>query len=271
MNNEAGYTRTILDHYRQEAELYRDDASSTMRDEITRGREVAGIVRTLEWLQESGEQFSDLLDVGCGNGYLLEVLRSKMAKLKLDGLEYTPELVQIARDRNVADCEIRHGDVRELPYGDAAFDVVVTERCVINVMDTDDQARSLREIGRVLRPGGHYICIEAFTDGLAQLNEARTQLGLDENKVPYHNLWFDKGWFLDVVGEQFEVVEPAAGEADGVPSPNFLSSHYFMSRVVYAALTKADIVYNSHFVNFFSFLPPMGNYCPIQFWILKRR
>lgn len=268
---DASYSRLILDHYRQEAELYRDDASSTMRDEITRGREIAGTVRALEWLRDSGQDVGGLLDVGCGNGYLLEVLRSKMPQLGLEGLEYTPELVEIARSRGVENCEIRQGDVRELPYGDASFDVVVTERCIINVMDQDHQETSLREIGRVLRPGGHYICIEAFTDGLAQLNEARTELGLDRNQMAYHNLWFDEDWFLDVIGEQFEVVDPVEQGAEGVPSPNFLSSHYFVSRVVYPALTRAEIVYNSHFVKFFSFLPPMGNYSPIQFWILRRK
>jgi ubiquinone/menaquinone biosynthesis C-methylase UbiE len=265
----SSYTQLILDHYRKEAELYTDDASSTMRDETTRGREVAGIVRTLEWLIERGAPAGRLLDIGCGNGYLLEVLRSKDPDLAIEGLEYTPELAEIARSRGVENCSIKQGDVRNLPYDDGAFDIVVTERCVINVMDRDDQAKSLHEIGRIIPSGGHYICIEAFTDGLGQLNEARTELGLDENEMAYHNLWFDKDQFLDLVSEEFEVVDPSG--AEGVPTPNFLSSHYFMSRVVYPAVTKADIVYNSHFVKFFSFLPPMGNYSPIQFWILKRR
>jgi SAM-dependent methyltransferase len=271
MSTESAYTSLILKHYREEAELYKGDASSTMRDETTRGREIAGIVRTLDWLGETGNRFGNLLDIGCGNGYLLEVLRSKFRDLDIEGLEYTPELAQIARDRGVANCPITEGDVRELPYEDASFDVVVTERCIINVMDTDDQAKSFHEVGRILRPGGHFICIEAFVDGLEQLNEARTELGLEENKMAYHNLWFDRDWFLDTISDQFEVVDPAALGAEDVPSPNFLSSHYFISRVLYPAVTKKDILYNTHLVKFFGFLPPIGNYCPIQFWILKRK
>jgi ubiquinone/menaquinone biosynthesis C-methylase UbiE len=270
VSTNATYEGVILDHYRKEAEDYQADASSTMRDQITRGREVEAIMSALRHLRESGDTLGRILDVGCGNGYLLEEIRRRMADVGLAGLEYTPELVQIARDRNVRGCEIVHGDVRAMPFEDASHDVVITERCIINVMDQQDQAKSLAEVARILKPGGHFICIEAFTDGLENLNAARGELGLAPNDMPYHNLWFDKSWFLETIEPHFEVVN-ADGTDGRIAPPNFLSSHYFMSRVVYPAVTKADIVYNSHFVSFFSFLEPRGNYCAIQFWLLKRR
>jgi ubiquinone/menaquinone biosynthesis C-methylase UbiE len=267
----ADYEGVILDHYRKEAEVYQADASSTMRDQITRGREVEAIVSALRHLRGSGAPVRQLLDIGCGNGYLLEEIRRRMGDVSLSGLEYTPELVQIARERNVENCEIVQGDVRHIPFAEASHDVVVTERCIINVMDQDDQAKSLNEVARILRPGGYYICIEAFTDGLENLNAARRELGLEPNDMPYHNLWFDKAWFLETIAPHFEVANETAGASAEIAPPNFLSSHYFMSRAVYPAVTRAEIVYNSHFVSFFSFLEPKGNYSPIQFWLLKRR
>jgi ubiquinone/menaquinone biosynthesis C-methylase UbiE len=271
MGQSSSYTNLILEHYRKEAELHGRDASSTMRDEITRGREVAGVLRVLSWLTEQGRGPARLLDIGCGNGYLLEVLRERHPALELCGLEYTPELVALARDRAVSQCPIVQGDVRELPFEAASWDAAVTERCVINVMDRADQTRSIREIARILRPGGHYLCIEAFTDGLEQLNAARGELGLPPNEMPYHNLWFDKPWFLETVADQFDVVDLAATEDPSMPVPNFLSSHYFVSRVMYPAMTNREILYNTHLVKFFSFLPPMGNYSAIQFWLLRKK
>ena len=44
-----------------------------------------------------------------------------------------------------------------------------------------------------------------------------------------------------------------------------------MSRAVYPSVTKREVLYNTHFVKFFSVLPPMGNYSPIQVYLLKRR
>ena len=270
-NGQYSYSGLIREHYRKEAELFGKDASSTMRDEITRGREVAEILRALKWLRDSEAGVDRLLDVGCGNGFLLEQLRERYPTIQLTGLEYTPELVDIATTRGVLNCPIIEGDVRRLPFDDSSFDVVVTERCIINIMDTKDQETSFFEVARVLKSGGHFICIEAFTDGLQQLNEAREQLGLPPNEVAYHNLWFDKDWFQEVVARDFEVIEPDANDLEAPARPNFLSSHYFMSRVVYPAITKSEIVYNSHLVKFFAFLPPMGNYSPIQFWLLRKR
>jgi ubiquinone/menaquinone biosynthesis C-methylase UbiE len=265
------YTDVILDHYRQEAETCGVDASSTMRDDTIRAREIAGILRVVARLREQGTPAATLLDIGCGNGFLLGELRRQFPALRLGGIEYTPEMVAVAEGREVADCQIRQGDVCKLDYPDASWDIVVSERCIINVMDVADQAMALSEVARVLRPGGHFVCVEAFTDGLRELNVARTELGLPENEPPHHNLWFDKDWFLRAIAPQFRVVE-FGGESDPtLPRPNFLSSHYFVSRVLYPAVTQREVLYNTHLVSFFGFLPPMGNYAPIQFYVLERR
>jgi ubiquinone/menaquinone biosynthesis C-methylase UbiE len=271
MAETASYSDVILEHYRKEAEQHGKDASSTMRDEITRGREIASVLRVLEHLTSQGAPARDLLEIGCGNAYLLDLLRKHYPTAALTGLEYTPEMVEIARSRAVARCPIEQGDVRALPFGDAAFDVVITERCIINVMERDHQAASLHQVARVLRPGGHYLCIEAFTDGLTELNQARSELGLPANEVPYHNLWFDKPWFLETIAPAFDVVDLSAHRDPTLPVPNFLSSHYFVSRVLYPAVTNHPVLYNTHLVKFFSFLPPMGNYAAIQFYLLRRK
>jgi SAM-dependent methyltransferase len=269
--SEAAYTDVILEHYRREAEAHGRDASSTMRDEVTRGREIASILRVLEWLRARGVTVNDLLDVGCGNAYLLGAVRECHPDLTLTGLEYTPDMVRVARERGVAGAIIVQGDVRKMPFDHGSRDVVITERCIINVMDRAHQADSLREIARVLRPGGHFLCIEAFMNGLELLNAARKELGLPPNAVPHHNLWFEEQWFLETVASDFEIVDLAREHDPTLPSPNFLSSHYFVSRVLYPACTKREVLYNTHLVKFFSFLPPMGNYSPIQFWLLRKR
>lgn len=254
------------DHYREQAQLFGEDAASTMQDLTTRQREMEGIFQTLDWLGARNEAPRAIVDVGCGNGLLLSLLRQSHADIELTGLEYTPELRAIAQGRGIADCEIVKGDVRALPFADSRFDIAITERCIINILDRNEQEASLREMARIVRPGGYYICIEAFTDGLAQLNEAREQMGLPPNVTPHFNRWFDPDWFRAVIEKRFDIVADPA-----LPPPNFLSSHYFMSRVVYPATTTAPIVYNSHFTRFFGFLEPIGNYSPIQFWILRRK
>lgn len=119
-------------------------------------------------------------------------------------------MVSLAQQRDIPQCRIRQGDVRSLDLCDASCDIVVTERCVINVMDRADQAKAFREIARVLRPGGHWVCVEAFIDGLKVLNEARAELGLEPNNAPHHNLWLDKHVFIRECEPFFDIAEPVS-------------------------------------------------------------
>jgi hypothetical protein len=134
-------------------------------------------------------------------------------------------------------------------------------------MDREHQWEALADIARVLRPGGHNICIEAFKDGLDCLNEAHGELGLEPNTEGYHNLWFAEAEFREKVAKHFDVID--TDTFAGVPQ-HFLSSYYFISRVVYPAVTRTDLKYNTHFVRFFADQPPHGTYSPIQLFVLHK-
>jgi SAM-dependent methyltransferase len=256
----------ILEHYRKEAERHQLDSSSTMADERTRQLELESILTCLDGAL-SGQPAGELLEVGCGNGLLLETLRPRYPELGLTGADYSPEMVELANQRGVERCTVQREDVRHLSFEDARFDVIVLERCIINVLDEAEQGDSLRELHRVLKPGGHVVLIEAFTDGLTHLNTARDELGLDPIQPPYHNRWMDKRWFLDTIDGLFRVTNV---EGSDLPPINFLSSHYFVSRVLYAAVTNREIRYNTEFVKFFNFLPPHGEFSPVQLYFLAK-
>jgi ubiquinone/menaquinone biosynthesis C-methylase UbiE len=257
----------VLEHYRQEAMVHELQPTSTMLDQTTRELEVRAILGCLHSLEPSTDGGS-LLEIGCGNGFLLQLLRERFPAVRLCGADYSPDMVRLARMRDVERCEIRREDVRALTLPPASFDVVVSERCLINLPHQRAQAEALREIHRVLKPGGHLVLIEAFTDGIENLNRARAELGLQENTVPPYNLWFDKKDFLSVVGELFD--EVVGGEGTDLPPRNFLSTHYFVSRVLYPAVTQREVMYNTEFVRFFRLLPPQGDYSPIQLYLMRK-
>jgi SAM-dependent methyltransferase len=87
-----------------------------------------------------------LLDVACGSGLAIELARIRGATGS--GLDASPRLVAVARDRNPG-CDIRVGDMHALPWKDASFDVVTSFRGIWGT--TPDAVTELR---RVLRPGG---------------------------------------------------------------------------------------------------------------------
>lgn len=274
---DSDYNQLILEHYRQQALEHGHLASSTMLDQTTREKEIAAILSAIDSVRElhsdkiSANAVLRLLEIGCGNGYLLQAIRNEFANMSLTGLDYTPEMVQLARERELDRCAVLRGDVRSLALASASVDIVVSERCLINLLNPKGQEDALAEAHRVLKPDGYLIAIEAFTDGWRNLNRARTELGLTEHPIPLQNLWFEKEHWFNLIRYRFEPILPEDPGGVAVPPANFLSSHYFVSRVLYPCLTRREVLYNTEFVRFFNFLPPYGNYSPIQFFFLRKR
>jgi len=89
-----------------------------------------------------------LLDVACGSGLAIELARLRGASCS--GIDASPRLVAVARDRNPA-CDIRVGDMHALPWDPASFDVVTSFR---GIWGTTPEA--VGEIFRGVRRPGHY-------------------------------------------------------------------------------------------------------------------
>jgi SAM-dependent methyltransferase len=89
-----------------------------------------------------------VLDVGCGAGGALLVARGRGAEVF--GLDASENLAAIARER-LPGATIRVGEMEELPFDDAAFDVVMG---VNSFQFAGDIVRAFREAGRVCKRGG---------------------------------------------------------------------------------------------------------------------
>ena len=93
-----------------------------------------------------------VLDVACGTGVV--AVTAARAGARVTGLDLTPELLTVARDNSrIAAVEIdwHEGDVEQLPFGDATFDVVVSQ---FGHMFAPRPAVAIAEMLRVLKPGG---------------------------------------------------------------------------------------------------------------------
>lgn len=261
----------ILAHYRQIAQTFGASPRSTMEDDFVREKEVEWIVTYRDLLSRRNKRPLHILDVGCGNGYTLDKLCSRATSDLVTGLDFSEELLRIARTRNLPNCVFVRGDVRCLPFDDETFDYVYTERCLINILDVQAQLKAIREIARVLKTDGDYLMIECFTDGLANNNKARADCGLHVIPEAHHNRYFEKDRVFTAIRNIFDMVDLHEFGEDIKLCSNFLSSYYFTARVLYPALLhNTEVVRNSEVAKFFSFLPPMGNYSPIQAFVLRK-
>jgi SAM-dependent methyltransferase len=149
------------------------------------------------WARREGPQPQDIafdevrapaprrvLDVGAGRGELAE--RIKDAGIEVVALDQSERMVELTRARGV---EAVVGDVQALPFDEATFDVVVANFMLYHVPDVH---LALREVTRVLRPGGRLV---AATNGVGQLAELWELTGRD----------LSDRWklFMRETGEQF--------------------------------------------------------------------
>lgn len=109
---------------------------------------------------------STVLEIGCGTGNV--VLRAKRAvpSATVIGLDPDPEAVEIAR-RKAADegatLRLDIGVAEELPYDDGSVDRVLSS-LMLHHLDADRQVGALREVRRVLAPGGSLHLVDLDDD-----------------------------------------------------------------------------------------------------------
>jgi SAM-dependent methyltransferase len=106
-----------------------------------------------------------VLDVGCGRGLMLIGAARRLTTGRATGIDIwqaedlsgnRPEAtLENARREGVLDrIEVRTGDMRQIPFADNTFDVVVSRAAIHNLYETVDRAQAIAEIARVLKPGG---------------------------------------------------------------------------------------------------------------------
>jgi ubiquinone/menaquinone biosynthesis C-methylase UbiE len=99
-----------------------------------------------------------VLEIGIGSG--LNVSRYSANVQQLIGLDPSPKLMQMARrveHRNVRLVDFIEGSAEEIPLETATFDTVVTTWTLCSIPDAH---RALREMHRVLKPGGQLLFVE---------------------------------------------------------------------------------------------------------------
>lgn len=106
--------------------------------------------RVVHWLRTTlPAGAARVLDAGCGTGGLIKSIHGADSAWRATGLDFMPVACELARERTGA--EIVQGSITALPFGDAAFDAIVSCDVVCQVADG---GRALREFARCVRAGG---------------------------------------------------------------------------------------------------------------------
>ena len=112
------------------------------------------------------DETSDVLDIAGGTGDVaFTVARSKHPS-HIQLTDFVPEMLDVARDHfadgaaGTVPVDFDVVDAQDIPYEDASYDVITMAYGIRNMPDRE---RALSEMFRVLKPGGHLVCLEFST------------------------------------------------------------------------------------------------------------
>lgn len=99
-----------------------------------------------------------ILEIGFGNGKFFDNIFSTANNLKISGLDFSPEMVKAAADNNsstsgTGKLNLQLGSSDKIPFADNSFDKVF---CINVIYFWEQPADHLKEIYRVLKPGGKF-------------------------------------------------------------------------------------------------------------------
>jgi len=156
------------------------------------------------------------LDVGCGTGKLTLALAQALGEENVAAVDVSEAAIAVCRER-VPAADVRLASAEALPFADGAFDAALGQ-LVVNLVD--DPPSAVREMARVVRPGG--VVVACFWDEeemplLRSLWDAagamapqaldgvseRAQVGLADVEVLRE--WWRGAGLRDVVLGEFEV------------------------------------------------------------------
>lgn len=99
----------------------------------------------------------NILDVGCGTGSHLELYQRY--KCNLFGIDLSPSMLEVARERLGDTAQLELGDATEMPYKDNKFDLVIS-MLSLHEMSPATRSAVLKEIKRVLKFDGRLLLID---------------------------------------------------------------------------------------------------------------
>lgn len=139
----------------------------------------------LKEISEMREQNNGLIicDVGCGKGRYLNNLLEDLPENKYCGVDLSEGVLKYITDERI---EKKQGSLTEIPYRNNTFDMVYTCEALEHTVDIRS---AVREMARVVKPGGRIIVIDKNKEALGRL------------EITEWEVWFDIKELKDIMEE----------------------------------------------------------------------
>lgn len=250
--------KETLDYWNDRALNTEGDEFVTHLDVYQRKLEIDEIVKYIK-------PDDRILDIGCGNGYSTNIF-SNYCK-EITGCDFSPEMIKRAEKENSRNSNVQYvlGDVRQFNF-EKRYTKIITERCLINILNWEQQKEGIANIAKHLEKGGYFLMFEGIKDGRDKLDEYREQAGLKLLTPVQYNLDFEKQQTEEFFKYFFEIEKLIT-----------FGTYEYITRVVYPMyIQPEEPKYGSRFhqvaLELSQRVPDiMPDISKLGLWILKRK
>jgi SAM-dependent methyltransferase len=191
----------IRQHWQNWAVSFGKDLRATTKGRTAKMIEIAAIGRVVDKARAALGRPLRILEVGCGNGFNCSWVAQVHSDCHVTGVDYIPEMIAAAKQRQAEDqidpdkLTYLVGNALELDNVAGPFDVIFTDRCLINLNNWDLQQQAFRRMATLLGPAGFLATIENSTEARARQSTLRAGVGLPDRPIDKFNTFIGDGRF----------------------------------------------------------------------------
>jgi ubiquinone/menaquinone biosynthesis C-methylase UbiE len=193
---------SIRQHWQDWARQYGTGLRATTKASSAKAMELDALSRALSAIEKLTEGDLRVLEVGCGNGQNCVNLLEAHPRASITGIDFIGEMIEAANtvkaEKGIPDKRLvfQIGNVLELSLPRASYDVIFTDRCLINLNSDILQHKAIAALAELLKSGGHLLMIENCRQTYDAQNQARELVGLPKRIPAEFNHFLDETTLL---------------------------------------------------------------------------
>ena len=208
---------------------YNSGTDTALKDKNLFQKEIHTLISQLK-LNINNKTHLNILELGCGTGYFLSLVHEEFSKINnltfnIVGVDFSDSAILNANNRSLSNVKFVCKDFSGFLSGnDEKFDIIVTQRSLMAVMEEDDQEIILQQMHESLTNDGAMVLSECFSNQFKIFNNMRKDAGLPPIEKVWHSRHIDESMLERMFGN--------------VVYTEFCSTYMLITRLIYPLFEK---------------------------------
>jgi SAM-dependent methyltransferase len=205
----------IKKHWMSLSKKFGTGLKATTKTPTIKALEIDALARAIASVGLSTKKEAAVLEAGCGNGQNCFALAELFPRFNITGADYLADMVENARrikragKKKYSRTSFFQGDMlrpNDDVWAQGRYDLVFTDRCLINLNADRLQRRAVDALIRCTKPGGYLMLIENFMSSYGRQNDCRVAVGLPPRAPASYNLFIDERKLIPHIAKKMKHV-----------------------------------------------------------------